>query len=146
MSKIAEGIKTENQLLLERTKPLTAEETLRRESFFRLKLEAFYSALEVVYRKYASDEFFIRDKNDRLKPASNARPSESEINLAYGRMAMYASDRAVLDKYQHIHSIRSEPGDIGDLVALMRKDLGFSEGVVSGATYPYIFGPERQKP
>jgi hypothetical protein len=146
LTRIAEDIKTEHQLLLERTRPFTAEETLRRESFFRSKLEAFYSALDVVYRVYASNELTITDRGETLKPATKTRPSEAEINLAYGRMAMFAGSRSVLDKYQQFHSTPPQPGDIGDLVGFMRADLGFGETLVPGATYPYVIGVERKTP
>jgi hypothetical protein len=143
LTRIAESIKVEHQLLLEQTKPFTAEETLRRQVFFNSKLEAFYSALDIVCRNFAANEMHIHDTNKTHNPAVVERPSEREINLAYGRMAMFAGDRAVLDKFQQIHGTKSSPADIGTLVNLMRSDLGFSDGVVPGESYAYMLGSER---
>ena len=143
LTEIAESIKVEHQLLLERTKPFTAEQTLRREVFFNSKLEAFYSALDIVCRRFAANEMQIHDANETHDAANVEAPSESEVNWAYGRMAMFAGDRAVLDQFQRIHGTKSSPADIGTLVNLMRADLGFSDAVILPESYAYVLGSER---
>jgi hypothetical protein len=146
LTQIVEDIKTENQLLLEKVKPLTAEETLRRQSAFNSRVAAFNQTLEVVYRKFAAEEMNVHDADPRqLSPASTERPTEVEVNGTYGHLALVAANRAVLDKYLEIQATKSTPAHIGQLVALMRQDLGFGEPIVAGDEYAYIFDRGRTR-
>lgn len=140
-----EGIKAGYQLLLDENKPLTAEETLRREALLKSKMEAYYNALEVIYRKFASNDVRTADDtNTFLLPALEDRPTELEINEAFGRLVLYGGNRAILDKYVAMHATSLTPADIGEFLGLLRADVG-SDALIPGAQFPYVFGTERRR-
>ena len=146
ITRIVEDIRTGNQLLVERTRPKTAEEILRRETLLQSKISAYHEAIDMAYRKFAAGDHVIAGNLDTYKtPEGVSVPREYEINLIYGRLALYGGSRAVLDKYASLFITRTSPGDIGDLIELMREELGLGEATVLGHEYPYIFGLERTR-
>ncbi len=75
LTRLTEAVKHQNAIVLERMRPEIAEETLRWETVLRLRVEAYYEALDLVYRLLASGSLTHFQANQRYGPANAAAPS-----------------------------------------------------------------------
>jgi hypothetical protein len=142
----AEDHAQQNRVLLEGVRPLTAEATLRRENFLNSKLEAYLAGLSMVCQKFAASSIVVSGGQPRPASAEKTSPTETDINVAYGRMSLFAGNSAVLNQYQKIFQQKASPADIGELIRLMRDDLGYGQSMIPPERFPYVFGPERRPP
>jgi hypothetical protein len=139
ITRLVEDIKTENQLVLERAKPLTAEETIRRESFVRAKLEAYYEAINVLAKVFASMQW--NDSNAALRGPPTAPPTEWEMNVALAKLGMLADEPDVFDAFMEaVRGGNELMTNYRRFLELARKDMKFEGASLAPEKLKYVFG------
>ena len=139
---LLEQIQQENRVGIEQIKPLTAEEILRRENYLNSKLAAYFDALNTVYKKFSAEDMLLTEGGTRYS-AKKEHPTETEINMAYGKMSLFCENVTILEQFLRIFAEQSSPADIGILINLMRLDLSYGGALIPAERFPYIFGRER---
>jgi hypothetical protein len=140
------NIQLQNALLIEQSKPLTAHETLRLESRLNAKLEAFNDVLRVVVRRFAAEVISRRGEDGQIQhfgPTSESHPSEVETNMSLARFALFVTPEAV-EKVKDMVGRRMTPADLGELIAIMRRELGYNDPNVAPEQFPLAISRERE--
>jgi len=129
--------------------PLTAAETLKRQNFLNAKKDVYYEAIDLANREYAFIEFtdssgtiltnFPRDRGTK-------KPTEFEVNTCFSKLCIYSDDREILKLYKKFfkYDPTGKPIQVlEDFINLLRKDLGYGEGIITTRTneYEYISIP-----
>ena len=133
-------IKHDFDLKLEKIRPLTAEETLRRENFLNAKRDAFYEAISVVNQFLEAVPWEGPDvPPDR--PVRGERPSEATVNVCLAKISMFCDDgdipTAFLACFQN-----ASPVSLGEFVSLLRRDLGYGDLPFDSKDYKRYFARE----
>ena len=139
---LVERIKNDFSLKLEEVRPLTAEETLRRENFLNAKRDAYYEVIDIAVRRLASSGWAVEGSITQRKIESKA-PTEFEINSAKGKIALFSDCADVISLYNKMFDSPS-PVDLGNFLVALRKDLGYGDGYIDPEKYSYIFGGESE--
>jgi hypothetical protein len=139
-------VKHKLDVALERMRPLTAEETLRRENYLNSKSQAYYEAITLVSRWLAATPWSGPDV-PRDRSLEGNRPSEAEINTGRAKLAMFVDNPEVLATFDTLFGPASAPL-LGKFVEMARKDMGYTSIPVPADSYHYIFkrtpGAERR--
>ncbi|MBL4701057.1 MAG: hypothetical protein JKX85_07350 [Phycisphaeraceae bacterium] len=124
-------------LKLEKLKPLTAEDILRRQNFLNSKRDAFFDEVDIVCKHLGSVPWNGPDiPMDRV--LSGDRPSESEVNTCQAKLAIYSDDPEILEKFQKCFG-KASSVLVGEFLNQLRKDLGYEALKVEPGNYKYIF-------
>ena len=126
--------------------PLTASETLKRENFLNAKRDVYYEAIEIANREYAYIDF--TDATGKVmtnypRDRGTTKPTEFEVNTCFSKLCIYSDDENIprLFKQFFLHDSNGKPIQIlEDFVNLLRKDLGYGEGIIKPRKdeYQYI--------
>jgi hypothetical protein len=134
-----------------RIKPLTAAETLKRENFLNAKRDVYYEAIEIANREYAFIEFTDGKGNVTIKyqrDRGTSKPSEFEVNTCFSKLCIYSDNKEILMLYKKffLRDPNAKPIQIlEDFVNLLRKDLGYGDGIIEARKneYEYISIPAK---
>ena len=126
---------------LEKLKPLTAEETLRRENFLNAKRDAYYEVTKIAVQELASQKVWLGEGVPSHRNVESKSPTEFEINSAMGKIALFSDTSEISQLFLKIFKGPS-PADLGLLLSAMRSDLGYGYASIAPEVYPYIFGGE----
>ena len=137
-------IKNDFSVKLEKMRPLTAEETLRRENFLNAKRDAYDIVLDVATRKFASTKNWTGPGVPANRRITSEPPTEFEINRAAGNIGMFSDDPNIIGLYIKMFHHPS-PFDLGNLLAALRADLGYGSGSIDPERYCYLFGGESEE-
>lgn len=137
---------------LEQQKPLTAEETLRRELHMRAKVDAYYEAVGLVARTFQCADWTETDpetgvrkpRTDRV--AVGERPTEAELNTALAKLAMFTQDLEILALFARLVASDTSPPIFARFIARLRTELGSGEAPFKEELYPLIFQKVRPLP
>lgn len=114
-------------------KPLTAEETLRKENFLNAKRDVFYEAIDILNRTFANSNFTLngvpQDTTNRLRGCKY--PSELEVNSCFSKLCIYSNDAQIPLKFYTIlvpenKNIRPVY-EMSIFINLIRNDLGYGD-------------------
>lgn len=130
-----EEVQQRHREILEKMRPLTAEETLRRENYLNSKLKAYYEAIELLLEMIAAH----RAKPSTSAPSVSSAPGEFNINSCTSKMALFSDDPEILKQFWKCIQTPS-PADIAVFISMLRKDLGYGQLVIKPEHYVYIFG------
>lgn len=133
-------IKHDLDLKLEAAKPLTAEETLRRQNNLNSKRDAFFEAISLVNRHHAAVEWSGPDIPSDRK-LSGTRPTESEVNTCYAKLCLFSKDPQIPIRFFTCFGAASAVS-VGEFVSLLRQELGYGELPFSPEFYTRFFGRE----
>jgi len=134
---LATWAKHKLDVALERMRPLTAEETLRRENYLNSKSQAYYEAITLVSRWLAATPWSGPDV-PRDRSLEGNRPSEAEINTGRAKLTMFVDSPEVLATFDTLFGPASAPL-LGKFVEMARKDMGYASIPVPADSYHYIF-------
>lgn len=130
-------VKHDFDLKLEKIKPLTAEETLRRQNYLNSKREVFIEAARMVCRHLeAADWAGPQAPNDRVQ--SGTKPTEMEINLCLAKLAIYSDDPKIVREFMTCFEFTSAYS-LGQFLERLRLDLGYGKLAVTPEKYVYAF-------
>jgi len=116
-------------------KPLTASEVLKAENYLNAKRDAYYEAIRILTRFSASVPWSGPDiPTDR--DLEDARPYESEVNACIAKIAIFTDNPQIPSKYIEVFQNMSAPA-LGELIHLMRKDLGYGDLPLQPEDYRY---------
>lgn len=125
---------------MESLKPLTAEETLRRENFLNSKRDAFYEAVTIVNQFLEAVPWHGRDiPKDR--PIAGNRPSESAVNTCLAKISMFCNDPEIPTAFLSCFA-NASPVSIGHFVNRLRRDLGYGDVPFDPDDYKRFFARE----
>lgn len=125
--------------------PLTAAETLKRQNFLNAKKEVYYEAIDLANREYAFMEF--TDSSGKImtnysRDRGTKKPTEYEVNTCFSKLCIYSDDRNILKLYKKLflYDPKGKPIQVlEDFVNLLRKDLGYGEGIITPRTNEYEY-------
>ncbi len=125
--------------------PLTAAETLKRQNFLNAKKDVYYEAVELANREYAFIEF--TDSSGKImtnypRDRGTKKPTEFEVNTCFSKLCIYSDDKEILKLYKKffLHDPKGKPIQVlEDFVNLLRKDLGYGEGIITPRTNEYQY-------
>jgi hypothetical protein len=130
-------IKHDFDLKLEKIKPLTAEETLRRQNFLNSKRDAYFEAAETLCRHLETTNWSGPDvPKERL--ITGEKPTEAQINGCLAKLALYTEDSEILREFIAAFE-NASPASLGSFLNRLRKDLGYGELPVPANKYGYVF-------
>lgn len=130
-------IKHDFDLKLERIKPLTAEETLRRQNYLNSKRDAYFEAAATLCRHLEAAEWNGPDvPKDRITTGS--RPTEAEINGCLAKLALYSDDPEIAKGFM-VAFQNASPASLGIFLNRLRQDLGYGELPTAPEDYGYVF-------
>lgn len=133
-------LKHELDVKLEGIKPITAEETLRRQNLLNAKRDAFFEAINALSAYLEAVPWSGPDiPEDR--PVLHIRPSEAQVNTAVAKLAIFADNPKIIDAYLHCFVGASAP-QVGELINLMRFDLGYGNLKTDPSSYKIYFKRE----
>ncbi|HMO40447.1 MAG TPA: hypothetical protein PKE17_13620 [Saprospiraceae bacterium] len=129
-----------------RLSPLTASETLKRENFLNAKRDVYYEAIEIANREYAFIDFTDaagKVMTNYQRDRGTKKPTEFEVNTCFSKLCIYSDDEKIprLFKQFFLHDPNGKPIQVlEDFVNLLRKDLGYGDGIIKPRTdeYQYI--------
>ena len=125
---------------IEQLKPLTAEETLRRENRLNSKRDTFFDAIDAISRYLESTPWSGPDvPADR--PVQGQRPSEAEVNACHAKLSIYSDDLTIPDAFILCFEGAS-PASLGRFIKSLRKDLGYENSSFDPEHYKYHFKRE----
>jgi hypothetical protein len=78
-----------------RLKPLTAQETLKRQNFLNAKRDVYYEAIEIANREYAYIEFTNADgkvMTNYPRDRGTKKPTEFEVNSCFSKLCIYSDN------------------------------------------------------
>ncbi|MCW1916793.1 hypothetical protein OJ996_24610 [Luteolibacter sp. GHJ8] len=130
-------IKHDFDLKLENLKPLTAEETLRRENYLNSKRDAFFEVTATLGRYMESSEWDGPDVPPS-RTSQCTKPSEAEINGCMAKLALYSDSPEILTEFTQCFQTISSVS-FGRLLSLMRQDLGYGALPIDPESYKYVF-------
>ena len=134
-----EELAHQNRLLLEFQNPATAEETLRRETFVRAKLDAYHQAIDILARVFASMAW--SEPNAASRGAPTPPPAEWEMNAALARLGIVADEPEVFDEFMGAARGGDELiGHYRRFIELARLDMRFGGTSLAATKLKYIFG------
>jgi hypothetical protein len=121
---------------LEGIKPLTAEETLRRQNYLNSKRDSFFEAVSLLCKHLEATPWTGLDiPNDRVLHGD--RPTEAEVNSCIAKLAMYADDASI--PVQFVAAFSATPASLGAFINQLRTDLGYDTATIDPESYPYFF-------
>lgn len=136
-------IKHDFDLRLEALKPLTAEDTLKRQNYLNSKRDAFFDAVAVVSRHLEAVPWSGSDiPADR--PVSGQRPSEAEVNTCLAKLSLYSDDPAIPEAFLSCFADVS-PVSLGHFIDQLRRDLGYGALPSAAERYKYFFRREPEQ-
>jgi|SRR5688500_7892812 len=137
--------------------PIVAAETLKRENFLNAKKQAYFEAIEVANKVIANTDF---DSVDALtgkvlaakflhKHTVSLSSFELEINDAYSKLMVFASDTNIISSFYRIFV--TPPGEkhipivaMQKFVTAIRKDLGNDEDLPDNYQMLFIVMPSKE--
>ena len=128
---------------LEALKPLTAEETLRRQNYLNSKRDAFFDAVELVSKHLAAVPWSGSDVPLDRSLHGN-RPSESEVNTCLAKLSLYSDDPEIPEAFLSCFS-NASPDSLGHFINRLREDLGYGTLTSDPKDYKYCFMRELEK-
>jgi hypothetical protein len=130
-------VKFEFDKQLENLKPLTAEETLRRENYLNSKRDAYYESIELLCKLLQSAECSGPDVPKDRK-VIKIDISEHTINSCYAKLVLYSDNNQIPTVFRDSFSSCS-PQMLGKYINLVKKDLGYGNATIVPEKYSYIF-------
>lgn len=89
------------------------------------KKEVFIEATDILIRNFDSSNF-TGPGSERHIPTKD-KPTTKEINAVLANLYLLSSDEKIPLKFMELLNEDCSPGDIGDFIKLVRKELGHSE-------------------
>lgn len=130
-------IKHDFDLKLERIKPLTAEDTLRRQNYLNSKRDAYFEATQILCRHMEAAEWNGPDvPADRI--VGDVKPTESEINGCLAKLALYSDDPQIAQEFMNCF-LTVSPASLGIFLNRLRMDLGYDKLPTNPEEYGYVF-------
>jgi len=124
-------------------KPLTAAETLKKENFLNAKRDVYFEAIELANRVIGQYE--LRQPGEpKIKMLRNIGaefPTEFEVNTCFAKLCIYSDNKEIIRLFKEIIKTHDETKPVAaleDFVNLLRKDLGYGEGIIESYEYEYI--------
>lgn len=124
-------------------KPLTAAETLKKENFLNAKRDVYFEAIELANRVIG--QFGLRQPGEpKIKTLRNVGaefPTEFEVNTCFAKLCIYSDNKEITRLFKEIIKTHDGTNPIAlleALINLMRKDLGYGEGIIGANEYEYI--------
>jgi len=124
-------------------KPLTAAETLKRENFLNAKRDVYFEAIELANRVIG--QFGLRQPGEpKIKKVRNVGsefPTKFEVNTCFAKLCIYSDNKEIVRLFKEIIKTHDETKPVAALEAfvnLLRKDLGYGEGIIESYEYEYI--------
>lgn len=128
-----------------RLKPLTASETLKRENFLNAKRDVYYEAIEIANREYAFIEFTDvngKSMTNYKRDRGTLKPTEYEVNTCFSKLCIYSDNKEIPMLYKKFF-LKDDDGRpiqvLEDFVNLLRKDLGYGDGVIKPRSNEYQY-------
>lgn len=118
--------------------PLTAEKMLKRENYLNSKRELFFVLINLLNRNLAA-AIWTGPEAPKNRILEGSRPTEVEINSCFSKLCLYVDDKKILKDFPYIFTDDVSPSRVGEYINLLRKDLGYGEGVITPDKYPYVF-------
>lgn len=135
-------LKHELDVKLEGIKPITAEETLRRQNLLNAKRDAFFEAITVL-NTYLEAVPWQGPDIPEDRPKLHSRPSEAVVNTAVAKLALFSDNPKIVEAYLNCFVGASAP-HLGELINLMRFDLGYGNLKADPNSYKVYFKRESQ--
>lgn len=133
-------LKHELDVKLESIKPATAEETLKRQNLINAKRDAFFEAINIL-SSYLEAVPWTGPDIPEDRPKLHSRPSEAQVNTAVAKLALFADNPKIVDAYLRCFAGTSAP-QVGELINLMRFDLGYGNLKIDPSSYKLYFKRE----
>ena len=121
---------------MEQLKPLTAEETLRRENRLNSKRDIFFDAIDLINRSLEATHWSGPGVPNR--PVRGQRPSEAEVNSCHAKLAIYSDDLTIPDAFIFCFE-KTSAASLGCFIQSLRKDLGYENPSFDPEHYKYHF-------
>ncbi len=125
------------QHYLEKLKPLTAEEILKRENFINNKLKIYYEAINLLARHGAASRSEVLDAAGIRVPDIKDDPTEAEINKTCMKLALFTGNWKIIEKFQEYWVPIPPPNLYGEILEMIRKDLGYED--IDSKKFDYLF-------
>lgn len=137
---VIEKIKHYFDLRLENLKPLTAEETLKRQNYLNSKRDVFFDAISIVSRHLEAVPWSGPDiPKDRY--IRDVRPDEYEVNTCLAKLSLYSDDPKIPDEFLNCFG-NATAVSLGHFVNRLRMDLGYGELTSNPEDYKYFIKRE----
>ena len=128
-----------------RLKPLTAEETLKRQNFLNAKKDVYYEAIELVNREFAHIDFKdlagnLLNSFERNRGAK--RPNEFEINSIFSKLCVYSDNKKIPLTFKRFFLKKPEDRPIGileEFINLIRHDMGYGKEILTTKSNEYEY-------
>lgn len=133
-------IKHEFDCRIEALKPLTAEETLRRENFLNAKRDAFYDAI-LVLSQFLEAVSWSGPNIPQDRPVQGKRPTEAVVNTCLAKISMFCDDPEIPNAFLKCFQ-NASPVSLGQFVNRLRQDLGYKELPFDPNEYKRFFSRE----
>lgn len=134
-----EELGQQNRLLIEQTRPATAEEVARRERLVLAKLEAYSTSIDLLSQIMSSMHW----SGPTVPPGRplGAPPDEWRVNAAVARLGLFADDAKLLDAfYKTAMGGDNAIKDWERFVSLARRDMKYGQVELEENDFKYVFG------
>jgi len=113
-------------------KPLTAAEILKKENYLNAKKDAYYEAIEIVNRIYATSDWsgpIAKEMEGLGRNAGTEYPSEIENNMVYNKLCLYADSKEVPNKFRDFFDPTKTKHAplLCEFINILKKDLGYDD-------------------
>ena len=127
-------------------KPITAEETLKRENFLNAKRDTYFLAIDILNRNLANSQFTIDGKlSDTLNPNIGGKyPTDIEINSCFSKLCIYSNNPQIPVTFFKLFDTNDKTlrpiFEMLTFVNLVREDMGYGKAIIdtTGDRYKFI--------